>query len=123
MSKNNRFVNSFKDAFHGVKFVFRHERNFRIQIFLAILTGIIGYFAGLKAYEWILIILLASFVLILELINTAIEKFLDVMKPRMHHFVAVIKDIMAAAVLLASIGAAAIGLIIFVPKLIEYFRG
>ncbi|MEK7644403.1 MAG: diacylglycerol kinase [Patescibacteria group bacterium] len=119
----NRLTASFKDAYHGVKFVFKHERNFRIQIFLAILTVIIGYFLGLKAYEWILVILLSALVLILELINTAMEKFLDVLKPRMHHFVAVIKDIMAAAVLLASIGAAGIALIIFVPKLIEYFRG
>lgn len=122
MISPKRFLKSFLDAWHGVKFVFNHEQNFKIQIFLALLTYVLGYFVGLRAYEWIVIILLTMLVLVLELLNTAIEKFLDVIKPRMHHFVEVIKDIMAAAVLLASFSAVIIGIIIFAPKLIEYLK-
>ena len=48
-----------------------------------------------------------------------LEKFLDLVKPRLHYHVEVIKDVMAAAVLLASFGSVIIGLFIFIPHLVE----
>ena len=52
--------------------------------------------------------------------NTAVEKFMDVVKPRLHAQVEVVKDIMAAAVFLASLGSIIIGSFIFIPRLVEF---
>jgi diacylglycerol kinase len=68
--------------------------------------------------EAAVLILVISSVLVLELLNTVLEKFIDVLKPRVHYFVEIMKDLMAAAVLVASIAAFAIGLVIFLPHLI-----
>jgi diacylglycerol kinase len=57
----------------------------------------------------------------MELLNTALEYFTDLLKPRLHHYVSLIKDIMAAAVLLTALGSAVIGLIIFLPHFIKLF--
>lgn len=70
----------------------------------------------------IVILLLVLSVLILELLNSALEKFLDILKPRLQLHVARVKDIMAAMVLLASIGALVIGGMIFLPYIIEIIR-
>jgi len=77
----------------------------------------------LKGYERIVIMLLIVFILVLELVNSAIEKFTDIIKPRLHAHVGIVKDIMASTVLIASIGALLLGMSIFIPHLIELFRG
>lgn len=71
----------------------------------------------LRTLERIALSLVIAFVLVLELINTIIEKIVDILKPRIHHYVEIIKDMMAAAVLIASIGALVVGLLIFWPYL------
>lgn len=72
-------------------------------------------------WERILLLLIISLILVLELINATFEKMVDVLKPRIHSYVEIIKDLMAAAVLFASLGAAVIGLVIFVPHFIKLF--
>ena len=58
-------------------------------------------------------------VLIMELINTIMERVVDILKPRVHPYVRLIKDLMAASVLLASILAVIVGLIIFIPYILK----
>ena len=76
----------------------------------------------LRTLERIALSLVITFVLVLELINTIMEKIVDILKPRIHHYVEIIKDMMAAAVLIASIGALVVGLLIFWPYLFSRFR-
>jgi diacylglycerol kinase len=110
-----RLIKSFADAWRGIVYVYQHEQNFKIQLFTAVI--IIFFMAVLKVRknEMIVIFLLILLVLILELINSAMEKFLDILKPRLHFHVALVKDIMAAMVLLASAGTVAIGGYILLP--------
>lgn len=68
--------------------------------------------------EAVALIFVIIAVLILELLNTVLEIFVDLVKPRMHHYSQIIKDMMAAAVLLASLGALFVGIIIFAPYLL-----
>lgn len=110
-----RFIASFRDAGRGFVYVFKKERNFRVQTLFALaVLGVIFLFP-LKVWEIIVLILLTVMVLTMELLNTALEHFTDLFKPRVHPYVGVIKDIMAAAVLITAIGAAVIGLIIIWP--------
>ena len=116
-----RVFQSFYDAINGIKYVFRHEQNFQIQLLLTIFVVFLVWFFPLSKGEIIVIILLIFLVLILELMNSAFEKLADVLKPRLSQQIAMIKDIMAAMVLVASIGALIIGMIIFWPYLFELF--
>ena len=101
-----RLFKSFKDALRGLAQVFRSEQNFRIQVAIALMVIILAFYFPLKTWEIILTILMITMVLTMELINTMIEYFIDLVKPRMHHYVFLIKDMMAAAVLVTALGAA-----------------
>ena len=116
-----RLIKSLKDALHGLKFTFKNEQNFRIQILIGLVVIILAFVFPLKIWEIILLILLMTLVLVMELLNTAFEHFTDLVKPRLNHYVFIIKDVMAAAVLLIALGAAAIGIIIFLPHFINLF--
>ena len=74
---------------------------------------------SVRAIEAIALILVIMFVLILEILNTVLEYFIDLLQPRLHHYSKVIKDMMAAAVLLASCSAISIGILIFIPYIRE----
>jgi undecaprenol kinase len=120
MSKNihlPRIIKSFSAAARGLGHVFKSEQNFRIQVVagMVVILGVI--FLPLQTWEAILVILLVLLVLLVEILNTVFEYFSDLLKPRLHHYVYVIKDLMAGAVLLTSIVAVVIGLIIFLPYL------
>ncbi len=112
-----RLLQSFKDAFRGVAYVFKHEQNFRIQLVLGVFVTIFAIWLKISRAELVLVFLLIFLVIGLELLNSAVEKFADVLKPRLSFQIEVIKDIMAAVVLLASLGAFLIGIIIFWPYL------
>lgn len=113
---------SFSYAGKGVKYAWKNEQNFRIHIFSAILAVILMLIFPLMTWERVLILLIIMSILVLELINTTFEKMADVLRPRIHSYVEIIKDLMAAAVLFASLGAAVIGLLIFIPYFVELFR-
>lgn len=117
-----RLLQSFRDAGRGLGFAFKSEQNFRLQSATAILALLAAAIFPLRVWEIILVILLIIMVMTMELLNTALENFADLLKPRLHHYVYIIKDVMAAAVLLTALGALVIGLIIFLPHLINLFK-
>ncbi|MBI2551000.1 diacylglycerol kinase family protein [Candidatus Uhrbacteria bacterium] len=112
-----KFVRSVRHALHGVAIVFRGEQNFRIQCFVGVLAFIFSFLLELSRAERIVILLLIPSVLVLELINSTLERIADTFKSRIHPIVGELKDIMAGAVLIASVAAAIIGLNIFLPRL------
>lgn len=112
-----RLATSFADAIRGLKRVFKSEQNFRIQAALGVLVLAAAAYFPLRPWEIILLILLILLVLLVEILNTVFEYFSDLLKPRLHHYVYAIKDIMAGAVLLTSAVALAVGAMIFYPYL------
>ena len=74
---------------------------------------------GVTRMEAMILTVVISSVLVLELLNTVLEKFIDVLKPRVHYFIEIMKDLMAAAVLVAAVAAFVVGLFIFLPYLID----
>lgn len=120
--KWSRLFKSFKDAWRGLTTAFKSEQNFRIQIMVSLVVAGLALYFPLRVWEAILIILLVGWVLTMELLNTAFEYFIDLLKPRLHHYVYAIKDIMAAAVLVSSLVSVAIGFIIFFPHFLNLFK-
>lgn len=115
-----RLARSFKYAFSGLGQAFL-EHNFRIGVFFTILAFILAWYFKITSLEIIIIVLMATIVLSLELINSTLEKVLDVITPRIHPNIKIMKDRMAAAVVISVIGALAVGLIIFIPYIVERF--
>ncbi len=118
-------INLFKSlqaALRGLKYTFKSEQNFRLQILASVAVLFLTWIFPLKSWEVILVILLVVAVLTMELLNTALEYFADLLKPRLHHYVEIVKDVMAAAVLVTSLGSLIIGLIIFYPHFIGLLK-
>ena len=115
MIKIKRLIKSFKYAFKGFVKVYKEEQNLRIQSVIALCSIILGAFLGIDRLEWMALFFVILAVLLAEIMNSAVERITDVLKPRIDKYVKEIKDIMAAAVMLASISAIIVGFIIFIP--------
>lgn len=117
MIRIGQFFQSFRHALRGIAVVFRDEQSFRIQVLAgAVALGLARYFR-INNFQLLVILALIAFVLILEIINSIFERFIDSFKPRIHPVVRDIKDIMAGAVLIASAVSAVVGAVIFWPHL------
>ncbi len=117
-----RLKSSFVDATRGLKHVFKSEQNFRIQVLLGFFVLAAAVYFPLHNWEVIVLVLVVLLVLLVEILNTVFEYFSDLLKPRLHHYVGVIKDVMAGAVLLTSLVALAVGVIIFYPYLKDLLK-
>lgn len=120
----NRFISfkkSFKHALSGFRYALKNEKNFQNEVFIAILVFIAMIYFGLSRAESVVIILVVSGVLLAELMNTVLERVVDILKPRIHPYIRLVKDMMAAGVLLTSFMAIIIGIIIFLPYIQEIF--
>lgn len=115
--KNKKIMNSFKYALEGITNSFKSERNMRIHVVIMILVILAGIILKINKIEWMICILLFSIVVSGELFNTAIETIVDMVMPEKNEKAKIAKDISAGAVLVLAIGAAIIGLIIFIPKI------
>ncbi len=116
-----RLQRSFRYAFRGLSYIWKTEQNFRIQIVIACGVILASVLFQIELREAIILGMLIIMVLVLEMINTIFEKMVDILKPRMHTYVKVIKDMMAAVVFIASLGSSIIALIIFVPYFVDFF--
>jgi diacylglycerol kinase len=116
MEQKNPLHKSFGFAFKGIYSVLK-ERNFKIQLLAAVGVIILGLVYSISVAEWIGICFCIGLVLCLEMINTAIEKSIDLLHPEWNEKAGKIKDISAGAVLIASISSAIIAGLIFLPKI------
>lgn len=108
-------VKSFQYAIKGFWYVFKNEQSFRIHLLATAIVLLLMIYFRVKLWDAVILFLVIIIVLVLELINTIFEKMVDILKPRIHFYAEIIKDIMAATVLVASIGALIIGILIFAP--------
>ena len=114
------FLLGFKYAFNGIFETIKTERNIKIHIFIMIIVILFGIFLKISLYEWIVCIILFSVVISAEIMNTSIEHIVDGLMPNENEYARKAKDAAAGAVLVLAIGAAIIGLIIFIPKLLLF---
>jgi diacylglycerol kinase len=116
-----RLLKSFHYAFRGLRHAFCWEQTLQIQLIITLIVVFLMFYLPTRRLEKVALILVIMGVLTLELINTIFERLSDLLKPRIHHYIRDIKDIMAAAVLITSIGALIIGLLILGPHILQKF--
>ena len=114
-----KVIKSFSNAFRGIAFLFNSQLNARIELVLTGIVIIAGFFFRVGTTEWIVVLLCIALVFGLEGINTALEVFADKLHPGFDKEIGNMKDVAAGAVLIASIIAAIIGCIIFVPRIMD----
>jgi len=110
-------IKSFKYAFSGLRLFFITEHNARIHLLAAGVAIGLSIYLHLSSTEWIAILSVISAVFVAEIINSSIEKLADVVSPEIHPKIKIVKDLAAAAVLVAAFLALAVGGIVFLPKL------
>lgn len=118
--KNKTLKDSFLHAYEGIVYAMMKERNMHIHITMALLVIVFGIILELSYVEWLISLILIALVISLELINTSIEAVVDLVTTNDSALAKIAKDSAAGAVLFTSIIAAFIGLVIFLPKVINF---
>jgi len=108
---------SFNYAFEGIIHVLRTQRNLRIHFAIAVLVLILALVVNVTKLELIVLLLSIAFVLIAEMLNTAIEAAIDIATTSFDPMAKLAKDIAAGAVLIASVNALAVGYLVFSNKI------
>ena len=114
---------SFKYALRGLKAVISSERNAKIHLGFAILAILLSLLMGVTAIEFLFVFSSIVMVFFSEIVNTAIEKSLDLISQENNHLVQLIKDMMAAAVLVTALGAIVVAGVVFGPKFYQILIG
>lgn len=123
MLDKKRLVNSFKYAGQGVYEAYLGEQNLKIHTVIAVLVVICGFIFKISYVEWLVCLVLIGLVIMAEFFNTALEYVVDLASPEIHPLAKMAKDTASAGVLMMAIISAIIGLIIFLPKGIEFIGG
>ncbi len=117
--KNKNFWEATLHSLDGIQYAFHTERNFRIQLLIAILAIILGAILRLTLAEWLVICINIGIVFFAEMMNTAIEIVLDLYSQEYNEKIKRAKDMASGAVFVIAIVAAISGCILFLPKIIN----
>ncbi len=117
MKRPHTLRDSFRDASIGLLTALREERNMRIHFALLVLLCIVGLALRLTTMEWAVLLLAAGAVLGLELLNSAVERAVDLAEPDESEMAAQAKNLAAGGVLVASVVAVLVGILVLGPKL------
>lgn len=111
-------MKSFYYAAKGIVIAVKEQRNIKIHLLAMVVVCLAGFYFHISDVEWMICVLCFSVVIAAEMINTAIEYLVDLVQPSHHPLAGKIKDIAAGAVFITAIGAAIIGLFIFLKYIL-----
>jgi diacylglycerol kinase (ATP) len=106
-------IESFNYAIEGIIHVLRTHRNMRIHFLVAIAVLVAALWVGVDRFELMALLISISFVLVAEMINSAVEQAVDVATTSFDPLAKLAKDVAAGAVLIASVNAVAVGYLVF----------
>jgi len=112
-------LQSFNYAFEGLIHVLRRERNMRIHFAIATGVLVLAFLSDINRFELIALMIAIAFVLIAEMVNTAVEATIDVATTSFDPLAKLAKDIAAGAVLIASVNAVAVGYLVFADRVAQ----
>ena len=112
---------SVKHALAGLKYCLKTQPNFRFHLFTTLLVLLSAAFLQLSLFEFTILIFTISFVLIAEMVNTSLESITDLITTDYKLQAKIAKDVSAGMVLLSAFMSIIVGLLIFVPHLIQFF--
>jgi diacylglycerol kinase len=110
-------IEAFKAAFSGLQAALKKEAHLKLHLLALLIVLNLGFYFQLNAYEWLGLIICCGLVISLELINSAVEALCDLVHPDTHLKIKYIKDVAAAAVLVAAVAAVLVAYLVFWPHL------
>lgn len=116
-----RVKNSFRAAFSGVKYALSLERHIRVHVTAAAAVIALAVILNVPLGHFLILLVVIGMVIALELVNTAIERVVDLVTKEFHPLAAKAKDTAAGAVLVVSIIAALIGVLVFYRPILNLF--
>lgn len=111
--KNDNFIEAWYNAINGIIYTVTTQRNFRIQLVLAVIVLALSLFYGLGTTEFLCLVFALFFVIFAEMVNTAIETVVDLFVDVYHPKAKIAKDVAAGAVVLSACNALIVGYFIF----------
>lgn len=114
-------IKSFSFAIYGIRTAVKQERNIRIHLIISLFVIAAAFTFSLSSIEWLFIIFAIGGMIALEMINSAIERTVDLVTQDIHPLAKQAKDLAAGAVFIYAIMSVIIGIIIFVPYILRYF--
>lgn len=114
---------SFVNAYAGMAYCVRTQRNLRIHLAITVLVIALAAVLRVSLPELAVLVFCIMVVIVAEMLNTALECVVDLVTSDYHPLAKLSKDVSAGAVLVASLGTASVGAIIFLPRLWQLFLG
>lgn len=119
------WLKKFGYAFRGLFISLKEESSLVVHFIIATIVIVVGIILNkyMTPIDWSIIVILIAIIIGMELLNTAIENIVDIIMFEYNAKAKKIKDISAAATLILTLASVVVGLVIFIPKIIEYFHG
>ncbi|MFP4697609.1 MAG: diacylglycerol kinase [Eubacteriales bacterium] len=117
--KKNRLYKALLYAIDGIVYIYKYERNAKMHIVLTIIAVILAILLKFSPIEYVILVIMSTLILTLEMMNTALEKTVDLTTNNQFHQLAKhAKDIAAGAVFISTIAALIIACFLYIPKII-----
>lgn len=123
MNETRKWLRSFRYAYEGIGYALRSQRNMKFHFLASFAVLIAALILGLTKLEVLFLLLAMTLVIVTELINTAIEKTVDLAMPEIHPLAKIAKDVAAASVLVTAVFAVAVGMIVFYDPIDRFLNG
>lgn len=117
--KTSNFFKSLPYALRGLKEIFQTESNVRYQVFVAAIVLVVSLVLKISKVELLVVLIAIFFVIFSEIVNTLVERTMDLYTTEYNEKVKIIKDMAAGAVLFSAACSVIVGIVVFLPKIIE----
>lgn len=114
-----RFLKSFLNSWEGLKYAYTHEQSMFLHGLLTFVSVVFGFVLKITKTEWIVIITLLCVLLVIELLNTAIEATCDAITEEYHPLIKIAKDAASASACIAALVTVVVECVIFLPLIIN----
>ncbi len=122
MDSHRSLAKSFKYAFMGIGFMLKTSVNIPLYFAFTLLVIVFGIYFRISSYETGWILIMALLVICMEMINTAIEEMVNLIKKEHSAEGKIVKDVAAGMVLLTTVSYIIVVLFIFTPHILKYFK-
>lgn len=116
-----RLFLSFSYAIEGIRYGFSHDQNLRIHLLAGTLVIAASIFFNVSVFEMTILGMVILLVLVVEMVNTAIEQMVDLISQEHRKEARIAKDVSAGMVLFTAIGSVIVGGLIFIPRIMAMF--
>ncbi len=121
MIEARKLIKSFGHAFEGLEHAYKYDQNLRIHFFVGAVVVIVSILLKVNAFEMGILGVMILLVMVTEMINSAIERMVDLITKEHREDAKIAKDVAAGMVFLTAAGSVIVGILIFLPHILKFF--